>query len=44
MLEKQKIVPSQKKLYDRLLLHQSLRLAYGKNVLFHCLQDNEVFL
>ncbi|VDO33228.1 Uncharacterized protein BM_BM4983 [Brugia malayi] len=41
ILEKQEIIPSQEKLYDRLLLHQSLRSAYGKNVEFHCLQDKQ---
>uniref|UniRef100_A0A1I8EMF1 Sema domain-containing protein n=1 Tax=Wuchereria bancrofti TaxID=6293 RepID=A0A1I8EMF1_WUCBA len=41
MLEKQEIIPSQEKLYDWLLLHQSLRSAYGKNVEFHCLRDKE---
>uniref|UniRef100_A0A1I7VSL4 Ribonuclease T(2) n=1 Tax=Loa loa TaxID=7209 RepID=A0A1I7VSL4_LOALO len=40
-LEKQGIIPSEKKLYDWLLLHQSLRSAYGKHVEFHCLQDKE---
>uniref|UniRef100_A0A2K6WC09 Uncharacterized protein n=1 Tax=Onchocerca volvulus TaxID=6282 RepID=A0A2K6WC09_ONCVO len=41
MLEKQGIVPSEKKSYSWQLLHQNLRSAYGKNVQFHCLEDKK---
>ncbi|MCP9264565.1 hypothetical protein DINM_022677 [Dirofilaria immitis] len=41
ILEKEKVVPSQEKLYSWLLLHKNLRSAYGKNVQFCCLKDKE---
>lgn len=40
-LKKHEFIPSEEKVYDRVSLHQILKSAYGVNIDFHCLQDQE---